>query len=280
MKFFNLFCLVLLFGFSVRASQPGAISSATAGSGRASVEASESPFLNPATLPFLRGYFFTSSYNASTGNKSDWRLSLTDNMKDTILPTTLAYTRSSAYLTNGEQIRSQDLRLAIAERIKNRIGIGLAFHHKTDQVPDQSYAQTNMVLSGVWSINDSLSAGLVFDDIIGASDSVPEAYRLKTKTSGGLSYNYKKVVRAKLDVVSADNNGFAKPSLLGGVESYMNRWLILRVGTGRDNEKSSNIYSGGLGFLGPRFGIHYAYLQSNEDKNFIRHTLDVAIPVW
>jgi hypothetical protein len=262
------------------AINPGAISSATAGSGRASVEATESPFLNPATIPYLRGYIFTSSYNSTGTKSSDLTFSITDNMKETVIPTSLGYSQSTLRPTEDTLIKSQDLRIAVGEKVGNRFGAGLAVHHKNDRSEFDSYAQTNMTVAGVWAVNNSLSAGLVFDDIIGASSDIPEFLRLKSKTSMALSYNHKRVIRAKVDLISGGNNSFVKPTLVGGVETFMNRWLILRVGVGRDSEASAGILSGGIGFQGPKFGIHYAYLESRENESLTRHTVDLAIPVW
>lgn len=279
-KIWTLLCLALAIEFSAQAVTPGAISSATAGSGRAAVEASESPFLNPATLPYLRGYYFTSSYNTSSSKASDLTFSLTDHMPDTVVPTSLGYSQSTTPIVGGGTLRSQDLRLAMAEKISEHLGVGFAIHHKSDRNDFDSYAQNNLILANVISVTDDLSFGLVFDDVLPANANVPEALRLFNHTSAGVSYNYKRVIRAKFDLISATNNSFSKPTAVGGVESFMNRWLVLRVGVGRNQETSSNILSAGLGFQGPKFGVHYAYFQNAEEENLARHTVDLSIPVW
>jgi hypothetical protein len=201
-------------------------------------------------------------------------------MQETLIPTSLGYSQTSIPQATGGLIRSQDLRVALGERVSDRFGAGLAIHHKSDQTDYDSFAQNNLVLAGVVSITENLSFGLVFDDFLGNSSVIPEAQRLYSHTSTGISYNYKRVIRAKFDLISGTNNSFSKPTAVGGVETFMNRWLVLRVGAGRNLETKSNILSAGLGFQGPKFGLHYAYFQSSEDENFARHTVDLAIPVW
>lgn len=280
MKLWTLLSVLLSVGVSVYAVTPGAISSATAGSGRGAVEASESPFLNPATISYLRGYYFTSSYNSASTKGTDLTLSLTDHLPDTVVPTSLGYTQSSLPLAGGGMLKTSDLRLAMGEKVSEHLGVGLAVHHKSDRTEAEYYSQNNFVLAGAVSVTDNLSFGLVFDDILGASPAIPENMRLMNRTSAGVSYNYKRVVRAKFDLISATNNSFSKPTAVGGVESFMNRWLVLRVGLGRNQETNGNIMSAGMGFQGPKFGVHYAYFQSSEDENLARHTVDLAIPVW
>jgi hypothetical protein len=281
--------LVGLFTLNSLAAAPvansGAVSSATAGAGRASVEASDSPFLNPATLPYLRGYFLTSSYNRSSSDSSDLSFSVIDNMRETLIPTALGYIQSTNKSDPEMPIRTQDLRLALGEKYTRKFSAGMAIHHRNDRSERalsrmETYSQTNLVLATAWAATDNLSFGFVGDDLFPPAQGIPSDLRLTPRVSMGMAYNFKKMVRTKLDYISGANNTYARPSIVGGVESYMNHWMIIRIGLGRDFESSSNIFSGGLGFQGPKFGIHYAYLQNQREQNLIRHSVDLAIPVW
>lgn len=71
-------------------AQYGAITTATADSGRATVEPSEAPVLNPASIPFTKGYFITSNY-AFLQNAQAFTASLTDNLPDTLVPASAIY---------------------------------------------------------------------------------------------------------------------------------------------------------------------------------------------
>lgn len=81
--------------------------------------------------------------------------------------------------------------------------------------------------------------------------------------------NYKRFVRVKMDITTDSNYGLVRPLFAAGIESYMNDWFILRWGAQRDNEKATNKYTAGLGFIGPKFAFHYAYQNSPEDLSLI-----------
>jgi hypothetical protein len=258
----------------------GAISAATAGTGRAAGEVSDSPFLNPSTISFLRGYFFSSSYSTASEFYSGYTISITDTLKETVIPTAAAYSQGTMKTKDGFKASSRDFRLAMAEKVGGRFALGLSGHYKNDRTDWDSFGQTNLTLGAVLAVTENLSAGLVFDDFLGPPATIPQEFRLKPTIGTGLSYNYKKVVRARLDVVSAENNTLTRPTYGAGVESFMNKWMILRLGVGHDTDKNSNIYSAGVGFRGPKFGLHYAYSSSTEDENPVRHSVDLAIPIW
>jgi hypothetical protein len=201
-------------------------------------------------------------------------------MKDTVVPTSLGYTQGSVFRADQSKALSKDVRIAMGERLSKNFSMGLAGHYKNDRTDFESYGQTNLTLAGVMALTENISLGLVLDDFLGASPSIPEDLKLKSNVGLGFSYNYKRVIRTKIDFVSGSNNNFGKPTLSGGVETFMNKWLIIRLGLGRNQERSSNIFAGGLGFQGPKFGVHYAYQSTQEEQNLNRHSVDLAIPIW
>lgn len=281
----TLVCLCLFISTQVFAAPYlGAVSSATAGAGRASVEALDSPFLNPATLPYVRGYHFNSSFSASNSvnstQESNMAVTITDNMKDTILPTSLGYIQTGLVRPDQSKVNSKDFRLAFGQRVLPKLSVGLSGHYKNDKTEFDSYGQTNLTLATALSLSDNLSLGLVYEDFLPPPSVVPEDFKLWTTTGFGLSYNYKRVIRSKLDIVSGQRNTFTRPTISGGVETFMNKWLILRVGAGRNQELKSNILAAGIGFQGPKFGIHYGYQNMKQDENSSRHSVDLAIPIW
>jgi hypothetical protein len=279
MKFF-LFFFTFFGSYQVFADfkpYQGAISAATAGSGRASAEATVSPYLNPATLAFISGYHFTTSYSYIKDQQSDFVLSLTDAMKDTVVPTSLGYLQTQ--LKNAESdVQIKDLRLAFGEIFKRKWSFGLAAHYLNHKTSEDSYGQTNLTLAFAHAFNSNLSFGAVFDDVLPASNEIPKQWQLQSKTALAVSYDYKKVVRGKLDYLSGGNNRFDKPEVLAGVESYLNKWTIIRLGLGHSFEKNTSSTAAGIGFKGPKFGIHYAFLRDFNLET--RHSVDLGIPVW
>lgn len=277
--------IVLLTGVVLATGYNGAVSTATAGSGRASVEVTDSSYLNPATLPFVKGYNITSSYSsaasaAGSNQTSEMGLTIIDNTKDTIVPTSLGYNQGTVTRPDQTRASSRDIHLAFGERFSQNFSFGLAGHYKNDRTDLDSYGQTNLTLAGAMAVTENIGFGLVFDDFLPAPAEVPDDLKVRSAIGLGFSYNYKRVIRTKIDLVSAGGGSFSKPTVSGGIETFMNKWLILRVGLGRNQEKSANILAGGLGFQGPKFGINYAYQSIQEDQNRSRHSVDLAIPIW
>lgn len=261
----------------------GAISSSTAESGRASIEATDAPYLNPAALPFLKGYYFTTGYGAASNKPGsqarEFSLALIDNMPDTLVPTSIAFTQSKTDLTSQEAV-TRDFRLGVGNYIGKSFSGGLGIRYRDDQLPQDRFTQTNLSLSTLYTYNQNWGFAAILDNVLGANGSVPQDVRLRPETSVGMNYIYKRIIRARLDAISASNNSFGNPTLAAGLEMFMNKWVILRMGAQRNQELAANAYAAGLGFLGPNFGVHYAYFMSPDEESLTRHTLDLAIPIW
>jgi hypothetical protein len=277
--------IVLIFLSFQTQAYVGSVSAATGESGRAAVEASESPFGNPAGLAFLSGYYFSAGFGASRqtamGTAQDLAVSLTDNMKETVLPTSLSYVQRTTLPSGAaEEVFQRNFKLSFGNFLRDGLGFGLAVNHEDDRLPSEHFSQTNIQTGFLWAPNKNFGAALVFDNILPGSGGVPEAYRLKSTTAIGGSYNYKRFVRLKADLISDSGNSWSRPTLAAGMESYMNRWLVLRWGVGRNNETESNLYTAGLGFIGPKFGIHYAFQNSPQNESLTRHSVDLAVPIW
>ncbi len=266
-------------------SHIGAVSAATGESGVAAVEASETPFGNPAALAHMRGYYLTAGFGATKqnhmGTNQDMSVSVTDSMKDTVVPTSFSYAQQN-YRPEGfeDDMLSRSFKLSFGNSVTSQVAFGLGINYQDDGWLQDRYRQTNIETGFLWTPNANVGAAILFDNMIPAPDSIPEQFKLKQKTSIGTSLNYRKVVRVKADLISAAGNSFAKPTLAAGMESYLNRWLIFRWGLQRNNEVEANLYTAGLGFVGPKFALHYAYENSPQNESLTRHSVDLALPIW
>ncbi|PWU13647.1 MAG: hypothetical protein C5B49_14285 [Bdellovibrio sp.] len=280
---------LLFFGLMVPGAQAqvhvSSISAASAGTGRAAVEPLDTPFLNPAALPYSPGYYFGMGYSvlrSSNPQGSDvLALALTDNLPETVIPTTLAFVQEK-HEENGTAGVRKDLRLGVGNFIvgRNALGLGLAYRMAQSEFTSTTQ-QLNMFAGTMVAINKELSVALVLENILPPSNATPEPDRLSPSTSLGLSYNFRTVMRAKLDVISEGNNSFGRPTVAFGLENYWNRWLIFRVGVSHNSELAQNIASAGAGFGGPRFGIHYAFQNiQGPDGTDPRHSVDLSVPIW
>lgn len=277
------FLFFLLFSSFAKA-YVGSVSAATGEAGIATVEASENPFGNPAGLAYVKGYYFTAGFGTQTksavGNTQELAVSLTDNMKETLVPTSFSYVQQNMNPELGSPTLRRDFRLSFGNFIRPGFSFGLAIVHDTDQLITDKYEQTNVQAGVLVAPSSDLGFGAVFENLIPTNKDLPEVYRLKQTTSVGASWNYKRLFRFRSDLISAPGNSFGKPTLAGGMESYLNRWLVMRLGFQRNAEQEANLFTGGVGFIGPKFGFHYAYQNSPQKEALTRHSVDLAVPIW
>jgi hypothetical protein len=280
----NIIFALMLWGFQIFAFS-GAVSSSTANTGSATVETSEAAFMNPASIGHLRGYHFYTGFSTTrqTNTSKDQNLafSLTDAMPGTVVPTALGYVQSNRQLQNEQDDSlSRNIRLSFGNMFLKRWAFGLTGSYYNDRWQNQSYQQTNLETGFLWTPNTQFGFGLQLKNLLNSDSAVPLEVRQIPQSILGFSYNYKKFVRAKVDLKADSDNSLRYTTLGFGLESYLNRWLIIRWGVGRDNEAEADQYSAGVGFAGPKFGLHYAYQSSPQNDRLTRHSVDLAVPIW
>lgn len=276
--------LATLFSIPSAHAYVGSVSAATGETGSAAVEATENPFGNPAGLAYIQGYYFTAGFGSqkqtSIGSNQDLAVSLTDNMKDTIVPASLSYVQTTMLPEVGDDSVQRTFKLSFGNFYSPGFAIGLGIEHQDDRLETESHQQTNAQLGMLFAPSKDIGLAAVFDNLVPPKSDIPEAYRQKQTMTFGASLNFRRLFRLKADVKSATNNSFNKPTAGLGLESYINRWLVVRMGAQRNAELAANLYTAGIGFVGPKFGLHYAYQNSPQVESMTRHSVDMAIPIW
>lgn len=241
------------------------ISAATGGTGRAAVEAGDATFLNPATLVHLRGHYLFSSFS-----KDDLAIALSDNSQDSFLPSSLGYVQKKSLTTQGD-LEQQDLTLSLAEFVMDKWAFGITGHYLEQKLPLSSYRQTNADLGMIYTPESHLGWALVVYNVFGEKSDIPENIRAKMSVAAGFNYIYRSMVRFRLDASS-------ESIWMGGVETYVNRFFITRLGYQNDTDDRRELITAGLGFKGPRFALNYAYQGNSQISGDYRHSVDLEIP--
>ncbi len=260
---FLLFYLTLSFGYAQVYNS--SISAAAGGTGRAAVEVADASFLNPATLVHLRGHYFLSSLA-----KDDFAFLLTDNSEESFLPASLGYVQKKSLQSQGELIQ-KDIILSLAEFMTDQWAFGLTGHYLEQSLPTSSYRQVNADLGILYTPLPHIGLGLVLYNVFGENKEIPEAFRPKFSAAGGFNYIYKSTVRFRVDATS-------ESVLMGGLETYVNKFLITRLGYQSDLDDHRELITGGVGFKGPRFALNYAYQGNTQISGDYRHSIDLEIP--
>lgn len=268
---FGLQCIA---GVAVAQIHSSAISMSTGGAGRASVEAGDAVYLNPATIAHLRDRTLQSGISGD-----EWNVSLTDNAKDSSFPAGLAYLQRREDRANGEEIMIRDVRLSFANFIgKSNWAMGLTAHQYLIENPLFREEQVNADLGLVWTPAKDWGVGFVVNDFMPESKTVPSADRLKSRMSVGLTRVYKNFVRLRADLISAENQDFSHPVLALGYEAYLNNWVIFRLGYRKENDLQRTAGTAGLGLDLARFTLNYGYESLSGESPENRHSVDLAIP--
>lgn len=269
--------IVFLFS-SVAGAQTyqSSVSRASGSAGRASIEPIDVIFLNPATLVHLQGRHFTSSVQSK-----NFHVGLTDNTKQSQIPGGLGYLQGqSDYL--GMPADNKNLHLSLADFLTKQIGLGFTAHYLETTWNEARYRQFNGHLSAIWTPTPDMGVGLVMYNLVPAQKEIPDEFKLTPSVGLGFNSIYNQFVRFRFDVRTGTNL-VADHFLYGaGFESYFTDWFIARGGVARDDQASESWATAGLGFLGPRFYINYAYERTlsrnerREDRN--AHSIDFGVP--
>lgn len=271
----------------------GAVTTSTAGTGRGSAEGTGSFFLNPATLNYLKGYQLNTTYNTAIGKTNntfrDFQVYAFDNTKDTVFPAALSFREQQIFFDEKPKVTKvkwNEMNIVVSHTVLPRVSLGGSLNYRNffpppgaidrDQTP--TLTQWNGTIGVLLAPAENIGLGLVLENPFGEKTAVPEAYRYLTKTSLGASYILSRTVKLKSDFSTARNNSWTKPTASIGLETFLNSWIVWRLGAGKDFDQQVQTYAAGIGFQGPKFGLHYGFEKS--DVIFERHAIDLSMPLW
>ncbi len=274
MKNISLQFIIFTFSTSLWAAdfQPGAVSTATGGAGRGTNEAVDGVLLNPAIVAAMTNKQLTLDYKPH-----QWGLLIADNGRDSYFPAALAFVRSDI-----DDVKTQQLSLAIGYSYKKIISAGLNFsmleYDLTAHQLDQRYRQSVGDFGMIYSIGSGFAVGLVANKIFASKTELePSLQKQKTVGLGG-SYVFQNFLRLRFDVESDNDYQTKNVIYMGGLETFINDWMITRFGYQNNNINKKHYFTAGLGFSGPQFGLHYAYLSDVADSSNDQHSIDLGIP--
>lgn len=235
------------------------------GTGRAAVEFADASFLNPATLVHLRGHYLLSSFT-----QDDLVFLLTDNSEESFLPASLGYVQKKSLQAQGE-LFEKDITFSLAEFMTDKWAFGLTGHYLEQNLPTSSYRHINADLGILYTPRPNIGLALVFYNVFGEDQEIPREFRTQSSAAVGFNYIYRSTVRFRVDVTS-------ESLVMGGIETYVNKFIITRLGYQSDLSDHRELITGGVGFKGPRFVLNYAYQGNTQISGDYRHSVDLGIP--
>lgn len=262
LSFFPVFFLSI----STYANTPqSSISLATGGGGVASVEAGEASFMNPATLTHLKGRNFF-----STAQKKMYALSLTQNDKQSAVPGAFSYFADKEL---------QMFSLSLSDFIFENVAFGISATYWQAQFLPVKKRDTafNGNAGLVWTPLSNLGIGFAAENMFRPTDEFKQEGRLIPTSRFGLNYLYQEWFRWRLDFVTLTNNRWDNWTPQTGIESYLSKWFIVRLGYTRPPGLKES-WSTGIGFDLPRFNLDFASRNNVGAKKEELHSVDLTIP--
>ena len=268
----NLFLLIIgsWLSISAFAFQPmGAVSGATGGSGAGSNDIIDGVFVNPATIALFGHKNFAASYS-----KEHLNVQFTDNGKDALFPAALLYTSN-----NLSGFKTKAFHLTMASAWWNQLGFGVdaSAREITINATAEKYSQT-VISTGLFYQNQGFGVGLVSKNKPLTNTALTDDLDQTATAVIGFSYIYDDFAKLKFDIESAEDQKVNKLIYMAGIETYLNDWIVTRIGYRNDNVHSLNYFTAGIGFNGPQFGLNYAYQSEARTTTDPLHTVDLNIP--
>ena len=266
--------LMISLMFSTHASAfIGAISTATGGTGRGAIEPVDGVLVNPATISEFPKKIFSVSYS-----DTDWAITIADNGKEALFPAGLIFRR-----TEMDPIDAQQIGLAFATPRWKLITIGgtvslYDYTHHLTTTSEEKYKQGVLDLAATLAITKDFGFGFVAKKVASGKIDLAENLQVQQTMALGMSYTYQDFARLRFDVESGPENKTEKVVYMVGLENFINDWIVFRLGFQNNNVVVKDYFTAGLGFAGPQFGLHYAYITNIKDKSEDKHLIDLSVP--
>lgn len=289
------FLLFLFNSFAMAKLSTGAISSGMAGAGNSSVDLGESYLLNPGSIAHLRGAGITignSSYHSATKepNKNQfngWYLTLNEFGSDSMFATSIYVGQSQLqqkYNLEFPTLSYNDTRLTIGNFILPGLSAGISYQLHSTATPFRKFQENGFSLGFLWTMTESFGFGFSAQNLASTvKNDIPDFITLGTSTGLGFLYIYENYLRLRLDLNRTmhklESQSMSEWAL--GLENMINHWILTRIGIARSHtldHTTTQKLSFGIGFAGPRFGIHYALQQYQISQNGQEHSVDFVIP--
>ena len=284
----RLFFLVILIHCSANSAFAqhftGPVALGVGGAGVASVEVVESSFLNPASLAhaptFVGGIFYQDGWLEGTNHNSELAVNLVDNSKGVVFPGAFGFVQRRINFRGLESVNKRVWNLSLGNFIVPKLSGGFSFHYVETDAGGTSYDQFNMTAGILWNPHPDWGFGLAFYNLFPPDEETPLYFRDLQKLTLGTTFIASEFLRVRLDVSQLQNeNPDSKKQFKGGLESFLTKFFILRVGWRSDQLAENDTLTAGFSFIGPRFTLDYAYQKSQEEgEQGPLHSVDFSIP--
>lgn len=269
MKNLTTLILQLLISFSFSQTFANTPKSSTAGAaggaGVATVEVGDAAFMNPATIVHLKGRYFYSTFQHNL-----YGVSLTENDKESAVP------GAFSYFTDKDV---QFFGLSLADFVYENVALGVTATYWQAEFDPQHKRKTNINANAglIWTPIKDFGIGFAAENMLESPEEFADHGRLIPTSRIGINYVFREWFRWRLDFVTETNNNWKDLTPQTGIESYMNKYFIMRVGVSKPTGLKES-WTAGFGLDLPRFKIDYATQWHANGGKEQRHSIDLSVP--
>jgi hypothetical protein len=249
----------------------GAVSTSLGGAGAGSVNLVDGAFNNPAAFAL----FENRSMDLSFAKKA-FRISMADNGAEALFPAMIGYNQIDL---DGLKTKAFYLGLAHPFSAKFSIGANVGFQQTILPGSDEKYRQNLADVGVMYRPNSWFSLGAIIKNQPLNDTDLPDTVDNRPTQALGFEAKYQELVNIRAELEAGKNTVSEQKMIVkGGMEIILNEWTQLRLGYQNNNIISQNYFTAGLGFGGPQFGLHYAYIKESEFEKETYQSIDLAVP--
>ncbi|MEY4617310.1 MAG: hypothetical protein RJB66_2270 [Pseudomonadota bacterium] len=229
---------------------------------------------------------WTNPLDNSLSSYDGWRLSLNENSPDSMWSSSIYMSQSQSRQSRrsfNAPTQFNDAWFTLGNFVMPQLSAGLSYHFHETITALNSYQEHNFGLGLLWTPLDNLGVGFSLQNFRAPPKEVPTELGLGSNGGVGVMYLHQDYLRLRLDYSRKAH----KLSLLSshewafGLENAMTPWTLIRIGAAQeinDEQKTTQKLTCGIGFAGPRFGVHYGFQQLRVAKVGTEHSVDLMIP--
>jgi hypothetical protein len=251
----------------------GATSAALGNAGVGTLQPSEGVFINPGQLGLYETQNFGLSYTSD-----QFLVHFADNGADALFPASLGYSKARF----GSTLENSAYHLNLAHSFfQKNVGVGIDLQYRTwkdSAGQSQHHSQTVADLGIFAQIKPGFTAGLTVTNLALNNTVLSDTIDRAIGTFAGVGIGNTGFAKFRFDIGTFTEQTKTGPILRTGLQTEINDWILTRIGYELNEIVSSKTFTLGLAFVGPQFGLHYAYQKESNDLFEERHVIDLNVP--
>ena len=281
------FISLLYFPFNSKAEAPFSPVSLATGRARVATNNSGTQALsNPASLVHAKAFVSSVIYQGGFVDFSERQehttASLIDNGDDIFAAGAFVYSQGKSSFPTLTDFQEERFQISFGKFLFQQFSLGMNINYFLREVhTGDLYRLWDADLGLLWNPRHNFAIGALYESLANHSLKTPESIRPLDRLTLGANYLFMPQFRLRADMTrltEASSDFGGDWDFRFGLESFIDAWFVFRFGYEAQNSQDRNFYSMGLGFVGPRLNIDYAYRKNRDFSQGELHSVDFRLP--